>query len=150
MARLDEMRAVRGAVYGSGQTARRRSCHPATVKKEMARNLHSVGDRDVRDRFRLATDKAIDGELPTTMCRELLVHAREAFRAANALFGLGPLEHEVRRQDGGYGWEVVASHEAPELARYLGWVWARHDSWSDGLGRSLAEGIMVRPLRAHE
>jgi hypothetical protein len=51
-----------------------------------------------------------------------LVHARDAFGAANAFFGLRPFEHEVRRQDGGYGVEVIGSHEAPELARDLSWL----------------------------
>jgi hypothetical protein len=71
-----------------------------------------------------------------------LIHAREAFGAAKAFFGLPPFEHEVRRQDGGYAVEVIGSHEAPQFARDLSWVGAGHGLWSDGLGRSLAEGIM--------
>src|ERR1700681_2785487 len=47
-------------------------------------------------------------------------------------------------------WKLLVAMRAPELARDLSWVGARHGSWSDGLGRSLAEGIMVRPFRAHE
>src|SRR5213593_651468 len=50
------------------------------------RRLHSVRDRDVADRFKLAADETIECEAPRTVRRIFMVHASEALSAANALF----------------------------------------------------------------
>src|SRR5687768_14126600 len=78
--------------------------------------LHTVRDRDVRDGFGLATNDAIDCELPSPMRWILLIHARKSFRAANYFLGLWPFQHEFRRQHRRHRMKVVRCHQAPELA----------------------------------
>ena len=81
--------------------------------------LYSIADLDLRYRFGFATHETDDVETPRPMRNVFVVHASEALGATNAFLRLRLFEHEVRRQDGSYGGELVADHEAPELSHYI-------------------------------
>jgi hypothetical protein len=87
---------------------------------------HSVRDCYIGDCLRFTANEAIDGETPETVRGILLIHTRKAFRAADALTGLGPLEHEILCQYGSDRVKVVSSHEPPKLTNYFNCARFRH------------------------